>query len=530
MASAAGILAAIAGPVGATSRDLSAPAVPFLSWHACGGGFECATVPVPLDYDHPRGPAIDIAAIRHPATDPAHRLGSLFFNPGGPGGSGTQTLRLYYGLFPPQLAARFDLVSFDPRGVGDSTAIQCYPSLADEQQALDGLPVFPLGPAQTRTWFRLIAGFDRACGARAAALLPHLSTADVARDMDLLRHTVGDQRLSYLGISYGTYLGATYANLFPDRVRALVLDGAIDPVAAATGRGDEARRLAVTLRLKQDEGMAATLRAFLDLCGRADTPSCAFAAGSPAATRTKYAALLERLRRHPVTLGGRTYTYPTTVALVAESLYTTQPLPGGLPGWSGLAAFLQALWASSAPAASQGTTVPVRPAPATPPPPVPGLGIIAPAAPAERYTGDEQQLAITCSDFPNPRDPRSYLTQAAYAHHRSGAFGLWRTWAIEPCATWPATAADRYTGPWNRRTAAPILVVGNTTDPGTPYTGALALTRDLSRARLLTVDGYGHTTFLNPNTCTTTYESAYLIDGALPPPGTLCPQDQPPFP
>lgn len=211
-----------------------------------------------------------------------------------------KALAPYYSSFPAPAGARFDVVSFDPRGVGASTAVQCYPGLADEQQALAGTPAaFPVGRTQEREWIRAYAGFDQACGSRAGELLPHLSTANVARDMDRLRQEVGDERLSYLGVSYGTYLGATYADLFPGRVRALVLDGNIDPVAAATGRGDQGRRLAVTLRFGQDLGMARTLRAFLDLCGTADPPACAFSAGSSAATRAKYDELLRGCARTP---------------------------------------------------------------------------------------------------------------------------------------------------------------------------------------------------------------------------------------
>jgi pimeloyl-ACP methyl ester carboxylesterase len=528
------------------------PNVPVLSWQPCDGGFECATAEVPLDYDAPGGPAIDIAVIRHVAADPAHRIGSVFFNPGGPGGAGTDALPSFYTQFPQQVRDRFDVVSFDPRGVGRSTAVQCYPSLADEQRAFAGVPpAFPVGEAETRTWIDRYAAFGRACGARRPALLPHLSTANVAKDMDLLRQAVGDPGLSYIGVSYGTYLGATYANLFPRHVRALVLDGNIDPVAATTGRGDEARRLAVTLRFHQDEGMAATLRAFADLCGATDVATCAFAAGSPTATRAKWATLLERLKANPVTVGDTTYTYNVVVGLTGEILYATRPVPG-LPGWQGLAAFLQQLWnASAAPpgaTAASGTPAPrppTAPTPLAPSSPGNGLDLMrAPlrpparpvpadpsaAAPADTaYTGPEQQFAITCSDTPNPRDPASYRAQAAFAAGRSGDFGRWRTWAIEPCATWPAMDADRYTGPWNRPTANPILVVGNTTDPGTPYVNSLLMARELSRARLLTVDGYGHTAFLNKSTCADAVESAYLVRGALPPPDTVCRQDQPPF-
>ncbi|HEX6523838.1 MAG TPA: alpha/beta hydrolase [Streptosporangiaceae bacterium] len=525
-------VAANAIPAGAQASAASAsPAVPVLAWQPCDSGFECATAQVPLEYRDPHGRMIDIAVIRHPATDPADRIGSLFFNPGGPGGAGTQALPLYYSLFPAQVRARFDIVSFDPRGVPNSTAVQCYPSLAAEQRALAGVPAgFPVGQTQIQTWDRVVTAFDRACGTSAAGLLPHLSTANVARDMDLLRQAVGDPRLNYLGISYGTFLGATYANLFPGKVRAMILDGNIDPVAYATGYGDAAKRLGVPLRLGQDEGMAATLRAFATLCGQAAPGACAFSAGSAAATLDKYLTLLRRLAKQPVTIGGRTFTYASTTVLVGPSLYAAEPEPG-LPGWPALATFLQELWtatgggssasAAPLPVVSPGLLPVIDPLPAA-------RNVTAPDA-AQAYTGIEQGIATVCDDVPNPRAVDSYPLQAAFGYARSGAFGQWRAWSVEPCAQWPAVDADRYSGPWNHPTASPVLVVGNTTDPGTPYRGSLAMARDLARSRLLTVDGWGHTVLLNPSSCAQTYESAYLIAGTLPPVGTTCQPDQRPF-
>jgi pimeloyl-ACP methyl ester carboxylesterase len=519
------------------------PVIPVLNWQPCDDGFECAIAQVPLDYHDPHGQMIGIAVIRHLATDPAHRIGSLFFNPGGPGGSGVAALPAYYTLFPAQVRAQFDLVSFDPRGVGASTAVQCYPNAAAEQRALSGLPAgFPVGAAQIRAWDSIWASFDHTCGVSAGNLIPHLSTANVARDMNLLRQAVGDPQMNYLGVSYGTYLGATYANLFPGTVRAMVLDGNVDPVAWATGYGDQAARFGTALRLGQDEGMAATLRAFLTRCGQATAGACAFSAGSAAATQAKYQALLRRLRRQPETLDGQTVTYAVATAAVGDYLYTVEPEPGGLIGWANLATLLQELWAGSGstgavPAPAGRPSLPPVLEPATLDPAVSsavssaapaGAVVTAPAA-AQAYSGDEQPVATLCDDSPNPRDPASYSAQAAFAYARSGAFGLYRAWATEPCTRWPAFDADRYTGPWNVHTASPLLVVGNTTDPATPYKGSLAMAGDLASARLLTIDGWGHTELLNPSSCAQADESAYLIGGTLPPVGATCQPDQQPF-
>jgi pimeloyl-ACP methyl ester carboxylesterase len=520
------------------------PVIPVLNWQPCDNGFECAIARVPLDYHDPHGQMISIAVIRHLATDPAHRIGSLFFNPGGPGGSGVAALPAYYTLFPARVRAQFDLVSFDPRGVGASTAVQCYPNAAAERQALSGLPAgFPVDAAQIRALDSIWASFDHTCGVSAGDLIPHLSTANVARDMNLLRQAVGDPQMNYLGVSYGTYLGATYANLFPRTVRAMVLDGNVDPVAWATGYGDEAALFGTTLRIGQDEGMAATLRAFLTRCGQATAGACAFSAGSAAATQAKYQALLRRPRQRPETLNGQTVTYAVATAAVGSYLYTVEPEPGGLIGWANLATLLQELWAGSG---STGTV----PTPAARPslPPVLDPAILDPAildpavtsaapagavvtAPAatQAYSGNEQPVATLCDDSPNPRNPASYPAQAALAYARSGAFGPYRAWTTEPCARWPAFDADRYTGPWNVPTANPLLLVGNTTDPATPYKGSLAMAGDLASARLLTIDGWGHTELLNPSSCAQADESAYLIDGTLPPAGAICQPDQQPF-
>ena len=503
------------------------PAVPHLAWRACGGGFFCATAQVPLDYAHPAGTKIRIAVIKHPAADPARRIGSLFVNPGGPGGSGVTALRGGYSVFPPAVRARFDIVSFDPRGIGQSTVLQCFATNQQEQQLLSPVSSegFPVGAAQQRAWENTYARFDKACAAHAGPLLAHDSTADSARDMDLLRRAVGDTTLNYLGVSYGTYLGATYANLFPAKVRAMVLDGNADPVRWATGTGGSAAVLNTFLRMGSDRGSAAALKAFLNLCGRAPASSCAFSAGSPAATRARFATLLNRLARHPVTVAGTTYTKAVTVdRVVVSGLYSAVPIPNLTGGWSDLATALEGLWTAT----SGG------PAPATIPSPAKDFPLagseVQPDASAP-YSGVESALGVLCSDSPNPRIPAEYAAQDALASARSGVVGPDWVWPpMEACAQWPVLARDRYTGPFNRHTAAPILVVGNTVDPATPYRDAVAMSRELARARLLTVDGYGHTALGNPSRCVAAAEDSYFVTRALPPPGKVCHQNAPPFP
>jgi pimeloyl-ACP methyl ester carboxylesterase len=497
-----------AAPTRAVGPAPAAPPVPVLHWRSCYGGFQCATARVPLSYRDPRGAAISIAVVRHLATDPARRAGTLFFNAGGPaeqiGGFVTG-----FGQLPAAFTARYDIITFDPRGFGYSTAVRCFPTMAAESKFLGGvffggLPVFPVGARQDAAWVQTWARFDARCAQRNGSLLDHDTTADVARDLNLLREAAGAPVLNYFSVSYGTGLGATYANLFPATTGHMVLDANLNPVAWTRPDG-----VPTFLGQGTDQASAATMRAFLDLCGKAATSACAFSAGTPAATRTKWATLLRRLCRHPVTIGSPPQTYTYADVVVSVPLATVSQ-------WQAGALWLQQLWvASSAARPPAAASIPVTAA------------SVLPAV----YTGWEQTLAVLCSDSPNPRDPAAYLAAARSAYARSGAFGLEQPWKTEACADWPAAAAqDRYPGPWNRPTASTILVLGNTGDPILPYQDSVAMSRDLARARLLTVDGYGHTEAGNPSTCATNYEIRYLLTGALPPPRTVCKENGTPFP
>jgi len=509
------VLAGLAGTLlSASAAGLapSMPPVPVVNWEPCADprqqDFDCATAQVPLDYGNPEGAMITLAVIRHLATDPANRLGALFFNPGGPGDPGTLQLPAWFGFFPAALRARFDIISWDPRGIGASTAVQCFADADEGQQVFAGLPGgFPVSRAEQRAWIRAYARFGQLCGERNGDLLAYVSTVDTAKDLDLLRQAIGDPQLDYLGVSYGTFLGATYANLFPDKVRAMVLDGNVDPVAWTNG-GDDDAFLSTFLRLGSDKGSAKTLDAFLTLCGQASTAQCAFSAGSAAATKAKWTALLRRLRAHPVTIDNppRRFTYAALVAAIGGDFSVL---------------FFKALWPKAAELLQTLWTSPERSTLASAPDAEPPLGI---------STSDQGTFAVLCAESPNPRRPGVYPVLAALAYARAGDVGPAWVWRLdEPCASWPATAAHRYAGPWNRPTANPILVIGNIFDPATAYEGAVAMSHDLARARLLTVDGYGHTVLLNPSSCANDYESRYFVDGTLPPEGTVCRQDEPPF-
>jgi TAP-like protein len=275
-------------------------------------------------------------------------------------------------------------------------------------------------------------------------------------------------------------------------VRALVLDANLNPRAYVSPevKANGGRFLSTDLRMGSDLGAAKTLDAFLDLCGNTDAAHCAFTAGSPDATRAKYAALLARLQTNPQSAN---LTYAQAVAMTGNDLYSTA-------AWPSLATKLQDLWTTGN---------------APPPTAIPGQVI-------------GQIFAIRCSESPNP-GPAGFPSLDAFAYGRAGAIGPYWSWQSLACASWRATAADRYTGPWDRRTANPVLVLNTTHDPASPYQGAVAMSRQLPSARLLTVDGYGHIGQGTPSACATRYINRYLIRTQLPPIGTRCRQDQQPF-
>ncbi|MFI9030469.1 alpha/beta hydrolase [Streptomyces sp. NPDC053560] len=459
-------------------------------------------MPVPLDYARPRAGAIDLAVIRHRAQGPGRALGTVFFNPGGPGGPGTQALPAWYSLFPAAVRERFDLVSWDPRGVGKSAPVRCFDEDAQGVAFFAGTPVgFPVGGREQNRWIDTYQKFGRLCLQRNGALLEHVSTADSARDLDRLRAALGRARTDYLGVSYGTLLGATYRNMFPDRTGRMILDGNVSPTAWTNNGADRARNTTTGLRIGAD-GARATLRAFLNRCGTAGPARCSFSAGSPEATGKKFTSLLARLKKAPIRYQGTPVSYGAAVSTVDGLLDVVPAMPAtGFPGWSFLADFLQTLDRGG----SGGPGVPTS------------------------YDLREQGYAIECSDSPNPRNPRAYISLGNRAQLWSGPLAPAISWNDEPCAGWKATAAERHTGPWNRPTSAAALVIGNTYDPSTPYHNSVTMARILDRARLLTVNGYGHTALLNPSTCVGRAETAYLINGTLPAPGTTCTQDSRPF-
>lgn len=501
------ILAALAlGNIVAPSAEASRPGprVPELDWQSCGGEFLsklCATARVPLDYDHPRGRTIELALAKIPAADPDRRIGTVFINPGGPGNSGVEMAQREFGdILAQSLQGRFDVVGFDPRGVAGSDPLHCFGSEEELIAFIERPPVFPYRRAQQRPFLDHWRSLGPECLDDQQAIARHMSTADVARDMDLLRRAVGDSRLTYLGVSWGSYLGTTYANLFPGRIRALAIDGVIEPRLWSSGRSIEIDRV----------GPQRVLDEALRLCDAAG-PACAF--GVPGGSQARWRALVERIRREPVVLSPEmTYTYDLLIADAAGAMYEPDIWPDYFTFLDGIAdAALGNRRAAAGLAAARGATLDM---------------LKAPESEAEYANGFDAMYGNICNDAGYPKRLATWRAVGRYAKQGSEIGPRW-WWFYAACADWPASA-DRYAGPWTARTSAPVLVVGNHYDAGTDYAGAQATARLLPNSRLLTYAGWGHTSYLRSE-CATTAINRYLLSGALPAKGTVCPANPSPF-
>jgi pimeloyl-ACP methyl ester carboxylesterase len=526
LAALVAVLAATIAAVPSSAGTATAPsasgtgsaAVPKLHWGSCAaegeglGAFQCATAVVPLDYDKPKGKQITLALARLPASNPSRKIGSLFLNPGGPGGSGVDFL---FGagpfLYSDEVRARFDLVGFDPRGIIRSTPLRCFDSLEEAAATLPPFP-FPYNREEERVWVQSDRALARACAEHAGPILDHMSTANVARDMDLLRRAVGDTKLTYAGYSYGSYLGSTYANLFPTKVRALVVDGVLDPVAWSTGRGDQARTLPFSTRLRSAKGAYETLQEFLRLCD-AGGPNCAFSQGSP---KRRFDRLAKRLLREP-----SEFTDPTTgetfVVTYNELIGATLGVLYDPAGWSEWAVVLQALDEQTRPAAAAAALRALR------------ARLGGGAFQQEDYPNFVEGFpGVACSETHNPSNVGAWSRAARAQDRQFPYFGRPWTWFSSACEPWPGWDDDHFDGPWSHATANPVLVVGNLFDPATPYHGAVTVDRLLPNSRLLTLAGWGHTSLFT-SACIDASVSAYLLTSRVPPKGTVCQPDVVPF-
>jgi pimeloyl-ACP methyl ester carboxylesterase len=452
-------------------------------------GMECAKVQVPIDYTQPQGPTAEIAMSRLKATDPAHRIGSLLVNPGGPGASGIEIAsQLALLMKNTEVAQKFDLVGFDPRGVGASTpTIRCLTAQEqDSQRATDTLDPSPAGVARAEAVARQTA--DGCAQKTGTSFLAHVGTSDVAHDMDILRSVVGDQKLNYLGYSYGTHIGSTYAEEFPGNVRAMVLDGAVDPDQDPT---DEL--------VDQGKGFQGTFEAFAKDCST--KPGCPLGP-DPAQATARFQALTRPLLAKPIPLpDGRKLSYNDAQQGTIQALYATSQWPQLRQGLTeltqGQGQSLMGLADSYYDRAPDGTYAPQQ----------------------------DAFNAVRCVDDPQIKDHAKALAQATRYNAAAPMLDSGRgpSSALDPCGFWPVPATG---GPHVPKVPglAPPLVVSTTDDPATPYQSGVNLAKDLNGS-LLTKVGDQHTASYQGFPCVDSIVTRYLVDGTPAPPNARCPDN-----
>ncbi|WP_455358742.1 alpha/beta hydrolase [Streptomyces sp. SYSU K21746] len=454
-------------PVKARGSDAQAP----------GSAWECATMRAPLDYAKPDGETLGIALIRSRATGPGKRLGSLVFNFGGPGGSGVAALPGASQAFG-KLHSRYDLVSFDPRGVAESSAVVCQDDAQAERSF--GLDSTPDTAAEEKTYLDDSAAFGAGCLKRSGRVLPYVGTTSAARDLDLIRQVLGDRKLNYFGFSYGTELGGVYAHLYPRHVGRITLDAVVDPSADFVGHS---RNQAMGFQRALDNYFAST--------------------GTPAEAGTRRVVrLLDRLDRQPLPAeGGRRLTQSLAVTGIIKPLYSQDNWP---------------LLTEALRAAERGDGTPL-------------LRL------ADSYndrddngrygTGHHAQRAISCADAKGRVSADEVRARHLADFTRvSPAFGPYLAWDLAGwCASWPV-AGESETPEVSAPGAPPILVVGGTGDPATPYEGARRMAAELGPkvGVEITYRGEGHGAYTTGNACIAKAVDPYFLEGKVPAPGTTC--------
>ncbi|MER7673916.1 alpha/beta hydrolase [Kitasatospora sp. NPDC096128] len=483
---------ATATPLEALPAAVPAALAPYYAqhpeWQPCDGGFECATFRVPLDYERPGDGELMLSAARAAAVpgesagDP--RAGSLLLNPGGPGGSAIEYLEAVAGTYDRTVRARYDLVGLDPRGVGRSNPVSC---LSGER--MDAFTAADLAPGDQRAIDALVAAdkeFAEGCRRQAGPALGHLSTVEAARDMDVLRALLGDERLNFVGKSYGTFLGATYAGLFPGRVGRVVLDGAMDPALDS-----------VAGNRTQAGGFETAWAAFAEDCAkREDCPL----GRTQQQVGDQLTALLTAVHAQslPSSDNGRRLTGSQATTGVVQAMYA------------------EFLWPKLRTALTDARAGDGS-----------GLLKLSDAYYGRSADGSYPNLmfantAVNCLDLPAPfRSPEDVQRAVPDFERASPHFGRDMAWMALTCAYWPVRATGaahtiRAAG------AAPIVVIGTTRDPATPYDWARSLAGQLESGRLLTYDGDGHTAYGRRSTCVDGAVNRFLLTGEAPEQGKRC--------
>ncbi|MEV6686169.1 alpha/beta hydrolase [Streptomyces sp. NPDC051130] len=479
---AAGLIAT-ALPLLAAPQASAAPDTGFVAqkpaWHRCSAdqpaAYECAAIKVPLDYRRPSGRMIDLAISRMKSGNPAKRHGVMLLNPGGPGGSGLDLPLQVNEQMPEEVREQYDLIGFDPRGVGASSPISC--GLAPEEQNI--LRAYrPEGFPSDVAWARTVA--DK-CRAASGPVLPFITTRNTARDMDAIRSALGERKISYLGYSYGTYLGAVYTQLFPARTDRFVLDSGVDPqriwrgmfqVWASEAEPAFARWTQWTAQRSAEYGLG-------------DTPQ---------AVSGTFWALVARADRAPIPLDGAKLTGDDIRALRAVFFYPAQAAPA-----------VKALKD-----ASEGRPAALSPA---------QRQLLRPAAEPASDNGTAALLAVVCGDTEWPRYPEQYERETV---RDKAAYPLYGDFPsnIKPCAFWPRPVEAATP----MKTPAQVLTVQNEWDSQTPLVSGQGLHRALNGSRMVLAEGgEGHGVYLvDPASCVMAPVGAYLTTGRLPARDVTC--------
>ncbi|GAB3685921.1 alpha/beta hydrolase [Angustibacter aerolatus] len=454
-----------------------------LAWAGCGDGFQCAKLTVPVDYAEPAGATIQLAVIRLRASRSGDHLGSLVLNPGGPGGSGVQYARAAQSVVSETLRRHYDVVGFDPRGVGASAPLQC---LTDaETDRLVGADPTPDDAAEVQQSVDLAKQMARQCAAKGGDLLAHVGTKDAARDMDVLRAALGDQRLNYLGKSYGTFLGATYAEEFPRNVGKMVLDGAIDPALTSD-----------QVNGGQAAGFEQATRAFVEDC--VQQGDCVLGSDVDRGTAT-LRSMIHDLDSDPAATNDpdRPLTEGRGSFGIAAAMYDQQSWPVLRQGLSQLRGGRGDVLLQLSDALSDRGP--------------------------NGYNSNQNTViyAVNCLDRPDRRSTKQIEATVAPFTKLAPTWGPFLAWSELPCTVWPVRG-DGEPAPIHATGSGPIVVVGTTRDPATPYAWAQGLAKELDAGHLLTYVGDGHTAYRRGSRCIDSAIDAYYLRGDLPADGTRC--------